>query len=365
MEELFLELIRLSIGTGSSLTRHPSVEEWVMLYKMSMKQSLLGVCFVGVRRYMVSVEQRGEKLIIPLKLYYKWLGAAAQIQKMNEQMNQRCEELQVILSSSGFMSSILKGQGVAALYGELSLYRQPGDIDVWIHPQEDDSSDNHFKRVMKYVSTIGQIKDFNRQHVEVPFFEDTMVEIHFTPSLMNNPIHNKRLQNWFKQYTVVDFDFNVVYLIQHCYNHFLFEGIGLRQFMDYYFLLKSIRNNELGKQREENTKIVEKLEYLGLKKFAGAMMWVLKEIFHAEEELLICSPNKKRGEFLLKEILMGGNFGHYGNEGIMQSHSKSKFAFFLTRMRRNLKLLSCYPSEIIWSPYAMIRHYIWKQKNKV
>lgn len=56
-------------------------------------------------------------------------------------------------------------------------------------------------------------------------------------------------------------------------------------------------------------------------------MWVLKEIFHLEDELLVCIPNKARGEFLLKEILLGGNFGFYGKAGIMKSYSKGRFRF--------------------------------------
>lgn len=356
MDRVFIELVRQSIGLSKYLSYNPSADEWKELYMMAVKQSLEGVCFAGVRKYMEAAQQQGWQTTIPQKLYYKWLGITVQIWQCNELMDKRCEELQSKLSSLGFKNSILKGQGLNTLYGELKNFRKPGDIDVWIHARAEDSSGDHFKRVMEYVTMQGKIGNFNRQHVVVRFFEDVMVEVHFTPSVMNNPIHNRRLQNWFKHHTKVNYDFNIIYLVQHCYNHFLFEGIGLRQLMDYYFLLKSSVN-----QRKDYTELLETLEYLGLKKFAEAMMWVMKDVFYLNDEHLICLPNKKLGEYLLKEILSGGNFGHYGNAGVMKSHTKGKFSFFMARMRRNLKLFNFYPTEIIWSPYTMIKNYVWKR----
>lgn len=68
---------------------------------------------------MEIAQQSGEKPSLPQKLYYQWLGTAVQIQQRNELMNRRCVELQSQLCLSEFNSSILKGQGIATLYGEL------------------------------------------------------------------------------------------------------------------------------------------------------------------------------------------------------------------------------------------------------
>lgn len=135
------------------------------------------------------------------------------------------------------------------------MLRQSGDIDVWILPEDGASYDEHFWKVMAYAKTVGEVEDFNRQHMSVPFFNDTEVEIHFTPSLMNDPIRNKRLERWFHESQVSEFhvlggfnvpsaELNLVYLLQHCYNHLLFEGVGLRQIMDYYFLIHDVTTNK-------------------------------------------------------------------------------------------------------------------------
>lgn len=186
MDGIFLDFIRFAIGACNSFSQPLSAEEWRKLYHMAVKHSLIGICFVGVRRYKETAKQRGDKKTILEETYYQWLGAVAQIIRRNDLMKQRCMELQFKLSSFGLNSSILKGQSAADLYGELKDFRQSGDIDVWIHPVESDSLDCHFKRVMKSVSSY-KTKNFNRQHAEVQFFNDAVVEVHFTPSIMNNP----------------------------------------------------------------------------------------------------------------------------------------------------------------------------------
>ncbi len=48
MEDLFFELIQISIGNKQSLNHIPTGDEWQWLYNMSRKQTLNGVCFRGV-----------------------------------------------------------------------------------------------------------------------------------------------------------------------------------------------------------------------------------------------------------------------------------------------------------------------------
>ena len=103
---------------------------------------------------------------------------------------------------------------------------------------------------------------------------------------------------------VPTWDFNVVYQLQHMFLHVLKEGIGLRQVIDYYYLLKS--DNRVGYEDVSKT-----LRYLGLYEFAGAMMYVLKESLAMDEQYLIVPLDERRGRFLYAEILLSGNFGQY------------------------------------------------------
>lgn len=372
INELSFELIRVAIGTQERLSRLPSASEWGKLYKMAQKQSLVGVCFAGLQRLRAAADESLARIGMSKELYFDWMGNTFMIQQRNGIVNQQCAELQAKLSDDGKVVRFLKGQGVGQLYAEHLLgLRQSGDIDIWMVALDKVSEDEHFKCVMEYVKDMAECKNFNRQHVQLPVFSDTEVEIHFMPSRMNCPRHNKKLQKFFREqgseYRCIKLEssameictptaeFNIVYLLQHCYNHFLFEGVGLRQVMDYYWTLynSSVKGEDLRKT----------LSSLGLLKFAGAMMWVQKEVFGLGEQYLICEPNEKEGRFLLEEIMTGGNFGKYGKDGVMEGHKKGKMAFFMARMKRNWRFLVHYPSEIIWSSYAMLSHYFWKKKQ--
>ena len=57
IEQLFFELLRVSIGMSGCLSKTPTNEEWKALYDMAKKQTLVGVCFAGVHKL---VEQRQE-----------------------------------------------------------------------------------------------------------------------------------------------------------------------------------------------------------------------------------------------------------------------------------------------------------------
>ena len=47
-----------------------------------------------------------------------------------------------------------------------------------------------------------------------------------------------------------------------------------------------------------------------MEKFAGAVMYVMSEVFGMEEKYMICPMDGKRGRRLLEVIMEGGNFGH-------------------------------------------------------
>ncbi len=48
----------------------------------------------------------------------------------------------------------------------------------------------------------------------------------------------------------------------------------------------------------------------GLERFAGAVMWMMKEVLKLEYKYLIVETDEKRGRILMDEVMKGGNFGH-------------------------------------------------------
>lgn len=332
---------------------------------MAKKQSLVGICFAGVQRLQRQYQ------CPPKALYLQWIGMAAKIQQRNEIVNVQCVKVQAKLNYEGFRCCVLKGQGLATYYGDMALLRQPGDIDVWAIPSEGKCDNLHYKRVLAYAKKISTIRNFNLQHVSIPYFNDTEVELHFTPSWAYRPFRNMNLQRWFMRMATNDsneflevgdikvpsLDFNVIYLLQHCYSHLMFEGIGLRQVMDYYFVLRYRNTNCCS----ENRPVQKTLKQLGLYKFAGAMMWILKEVFGLESACMICEPSEKEGRFLLEEILSGGNFGKYNNDKVMDNRKKGGLKYFVARIKHSCRILGFAPGECLSMPGFMLYHFVRKR----
>lgn len=359
MQNPFLELLKISLGNASKLSSPPSRNEWKYIYDESQKQAIMGVMTDGLER--LPAEQRPPKDII-----LQWIGFTQMVEARNRQMNERCLELQGIFASAGFKCCILKGQGNALLYPN-PLYRQSGDIDIWVRPK-DGNKDQLINRTIAFLMTRCDLykQTIGYHHVEFPCFDDVEVEVHWRPSWKSSPLHNGRMQRWFgamadKQFSNVDeksglhvptWDFNVVYLLQHMYLHLFQEGLGLRQFVDYYYLLTS--NKRVKLDNLEDT-----LKRLDLYHFAGAVMYVLYEAFGMDEKYFILPVDKNRGSFLLDEIMRSGNFGQYDDRN-RELAQKTGISRSLARLKRQYRFLRHYPVEALCAPFQVF-HVMWRK----
>ena len=374
VDNLLFELIRVATGSQNSLSDVPAQEEWRHVYDAAYRQSLLGVCFYAVSKLPESMKPEGG-------LYVEWLSNAAQIQAQNEHVDEQTAEMWRKLKDAGLEAVVLKGQGIATLYshsdftgctdnlsladstesterGEgLASLRQPGDIDIWVK--------GGYQKVCDYVQSTHPTDDLAYHRFHYDAFEDTEVELHHRPTLMRNLLDDRKLAQWYnsfgadsfvyleeKGFAVPPYQFNVIFILTHIYRHFLFEGVGLRQVMDYYFVLKS----DEGSKKEYVAKI---LRALRLEKFARAVMWVMKTQFELEDDYLICESDEKEGKFLLNEIMMSGNFGQTDKR-----YQYKRFYNIRILSSRWSHLLLHYPSEVIWSPIWIVFHWFWKQSKK-
>lgn len=367
INNLFFELIRVALGTQETLSRYPSAKEWKALYDMAKKQSLLGICFAGVQKTLSATPLKGEDtgaIGLPEILYLKWMGMAGKIQQRNQTVDEQCVTLHKRFAADGFKSCILKGQANAAIYPQhLKGLRQSGDIDVWIDaPRE---------RILEYVRSIEPADDAGELHVGLHIFQDTEVEVHFTPSIASGRKTNMRLQEWFEKQKHSCFsnkiiladgleivtptkEFNLVYLMHHIFRHYLYEGVGLRQMLDYYFTLVSYANVNARKLStnlsincsSEADESLCVLKILGLMKFSGAVMYVMREVFAIDEKYMIFPVDEKRGRRLLEVVMEGGNFGHSTEKYKVTGWDKP-WSRLSRYVRRNWFLLHDYPDEIV------------------
>ena len=136
-------------------------------------------------------------------------------------------------------------------------------------------------------------------------------------------------------------------------HHFFFEGIGLRQMVDYFYLLKQ------GFTEEEKRQVVEVIKRVNMFKFATGVMYIMKESLGLEDKYLLMQPNARIGKMLEKEIVLAGNFGFYDTR--FKFRGKSVYAQYLLELYRNLHFAIDFPSETVWGrPISRWWHMVYK-----
>ena len=462
--------LKYCLGYKRNMSRMIAGMDWQELYSFASKQALLGLCFEGIER--LGKEYSEELRLNPIgrELLMTWMGKAQQIRRQNMKVNAVASKLYSMLREDGLRCCILKGQGNALIYPN-AYSRNPGDIDVWVNASR--------KRIMEYAQKKFELGDDIRlQHLETSL-DGVPVELHFFPCSMNNPIYHARLQKWFRRnadlqcshivglpdgagdIAIPTTAFNVVYQLTHLYHHFFDEGIGMRQIIDYYYVVcdfykvyqnsskitpslffdkasctrqfeselslhslaslfplkegstshpdpltlrgeggnrptrcsEPLRSKDGGPSKVSpdcaewdrlsiegdnsagSTTVVtsyastaldvaqRELKYLGLWKFAGAVMYVLKEVLGLSEDKMIVPVDEKRGRLLLAEILDGGNFGrHFSKYGGFTHQSMGK-KYFL-KIWRNMHFVRYYPAEALCEPLFRTWHFFWRLKYK-
>ena len=237
-QKIFFDFLRFCIGSAKEIPGSLKEVDWKELYAIAKKQALLGVLFHGIRRLP-------KELVPEQKLLMQWMVMAEQIRKQNIRLFQDSVKVCQNFENEGFANCILKGQGNALLYPDPYM-RTPGDIDIYLSGGR--------RKIMKYVDQVCPNQVMRYHHVDFPVMK-TAIEVHFTPSYMFCPIHNRRMQKWFEEVMgeqcnhrvslpdgygeihVPTASFNVIYILSHLYRHIFTEGIGLRQLLDYYYVV--------------------------------------------------------------------------------------------------------------------------------
>ena len=372
-QKIFFDFLRFCIGSAKEIPGSLKEVDWKELYAIAQKQALLGVLFHGIQRLP-------KELAPEQKLLMQWMVMAEIIRKQNIRLFQDSVKVCKNFENKGFANCILKGQGNALLYPDPYM-RTPGDIDIYLAGGR--------KRVMQYINKVCPNQVMRYHHVDFPVMK-TAIEVHFTPSYMFFPVHNRRMQKWFEEVMgeqcnhrvslpdgygeihVPQVSFNVIYILSHLYRHIFTEGIGLRQLLDYYFVLVKWHTDltnltdpykSLPQMTQINTDLDalrHELKYLGLWKFAGAVMFVMKEVFGLSEDRMIAPMDEREGRFLLDEIMRGGNFGQY-DDRMGSKIGESKIHRYFRMNHRNLRFVKHYPTEALSEPLFRTWFAVWKK----
>ena len=450
-QKIFFDFLRFCIGSAKEIPDSLKEADWEEQYAIAKKQSLVGVLFDGIKK--LPAEHVGMKK----ELLLQWMAESQMLEKANVRLNDAVIQVSEWFRKKGFRTCILKGQGNATMYPN-PYSRTPGDIDIWV-----EGGDN---RVISFVRSISPHEKACYHHIEFPSYKGVEVEVHYRPSFLLCFWHNRKLQKYYERVKEEQFshrmmlgeqgeiaiptaEFNLIFQLTHIFSHLMNEGIGLRQLLDYYYVIcdfykvyqnsskitpslftlkeGDFSNHPVPLSKEGSTfspspsssgsgdvtapsrcseplrskdggpskvspdcagwdrlsiegdnsadsttavtssastalDVVQKeLKELGLWKFAGAIMYIMQEVFGMPASRLIVPPNEKYGRFVLNEVLEAGNFGRHDERN---RFGKSQLGHNLQRVYRDMRLVSYFPAEALCEPLFRTWHFFWRLKYK-
>ena len=237
--QIFFDFLRFCIGSDSEIPSSLKEVDWKELYAIAQKQCLVGVLFDGIKK--LPAEHVGMKK----ELLLQWMAENQMLVKANVRLNDAAIQVSEWFRKKGFRTCILKGQGNALMYPN-PYSRTPGDIDIWVEGGD--------KRVISFVRSISPHEKACYHHIEFPSYKGVEVEVHYRPSFLLCFWHNRKLQKYYERVKEEQFlhrvmlgeqgeiaiptvEFNIIFQLTHIFSHLMNEGIGLRQLVDYYYVL--------------------------------------------------------------------------------------------------------------------------------
>ena len=238
-QKIFFDFLRFCIGSAKEIPDSLKEADWKELYSIAKKQCLVGVLFDGIKK--LPAEHVGMKK----ELLLQWMAESQMLEKANVRLNDAAIQVSEWFRKKGFRTCILKGQGNALMYPN-PYSRTPGDIDIWVEGGD--------KRGISFVRSISPHEKACYHHIEFPSYKGVEVEVHYRPSFLLCFWHNRKLQEYYEKVKEEQFshrvmlgeqgeiaiptvEFNLIFQLTHIFSHLMNEGIGLRQLLDYYYVL--------------------------------------------------------------------------------------------------------------------------------
>ena len=359
--QIYIELLKICLSDNPQVSDHlvqlcKGHIDWIDLLDFAARQGIIGVYWHGIEMLFKSpapINKPNDDEVM------EWWGEIQDIRKRNEELFKKTEFVSRTFKKEGFDNCILKGQGNALMYPDPFL-RTPGDIDIWLCGDHD--------KIENYVKKMFPNTKSGNLHINFPVFKDTLVEVHYTPSHLANPFANKLLQEYFiveqgKQITnihtlpngksipIPTLEFNIIFQLSHILRHYIYEGISLKQFVDYFYVIKEYSCHH---GKENNGSISSFLNQLGIIRFARVIMYIM-HVLGLTEEYHFAKMNEKGGKIILNSIV---NEDNVHSPSLHNMNNLSKYNSVKERQKikvyRAIKLFPFFPGETIWGLFPRI-----------
>ena len=321
--------------------------EWKDVLETARRQTTMGlVCHAALQC------EAGRRLPDKNKTFLR--NKLISLARTHQRINAMIARIVTALRDNGIESVLMKGQGLAANYPVAEL-RQCGDIDLYVGKEKYDAA---CALVDAMAGETEAAKGYGTElnyHIVV---DGIIVEIHRLTSLFyyNRELDvvykpysdkgmavggNSMMINGLKVWLPAD-TFNAFFVFHHAWNHFISEGVGIRQLCDWTMLLHAKRETI---DREELSDMLCRLHLMDAWQVFGCI--AVEWLGLPENEMPFYDDKcGKRAKRAVKMILKEGNFGFEWS--MAKAHRKQKgtkrsLITFLSIQVRQWRLLWVFP----------------------
>lgn len=260
------------------------------------------------------------------------------------------------LRKHGIDPVLLKGQGIAKYY-PLPELRQCGDIDIYVGQE-------HFTKACEVIGEMSTPEDHQGDIPSLKHFHTRIGKAFIEIHRYTDVYYPKRLDRVYQRISdegmgaglvPLDFagvpvmspsvDFNIFFIFNHFWHHFIADGVGLRQVCDWALLLHANR----GKVNEAYLSDV--LVKMGLMKQWQVFACLAVEVLGLPQEEMPFYDAKcrKLASRVLDLIMLEGNFGQENLKDYKrpEGYVAGKLYSFRKRSQRNLRVLRLFPKDAL------------------
>lgn len=224
---------------GKPVNSIPDGIRWDVVVKQFKYQTVMGLAAFPMIRLM-------NQGLVPYTYMNDFVQRIGLNTRQHPELNSHVIEVFHLLGQEGFHPVLLKGQGVAQSYPNPVL-RMCGDIDVYIGRKD-------YQRAISFFSRFGDAgkATYSPKHYHINY-GDTTVELHRVAEVQHlwgtNGYYRHLTEKWLEEtpsdYVSIEGEkipvppgqFNVLYVFNHLWHHFVTRGLGIRQLCDWAVVL--------------------------------------------------------------------------------------------------------------------------------
>ena len=240
IHELFLQLVRLGIGTSKDVL-NPKEVDWTAIKAMADKHGLSAIILDGLGEHHTDARKA-----MPKMMRLEWIGEVLQNYEVRyADYRKRIGELAGFYNQRGFKMMVLKGYGLSLNWPNPN-HRPCGDIDIYAFGKYQEA-DNAIEK------EFGIKVDHGHHHHTVFTWNGFSVENHYDFVNVHYGHKNAELESVYKKLAEDDSisviveeeriylpsaNLHALFLLRHCMQDFASAEMNLRQVLDWAFFVE-------------------------------------------------------------------------------------------------------------------------------